>query len=69
MVAFMIGAQAGVAKHEPVSDPMADAQAQASGGPQNTGRRGAEADSTQPTGCLHALGAWVRVIGGMVGAG
>jgi Reverse transcriptase (RNA-dependent DNA polymerase) len=64
-----IGARTGVAEHEHVSNPVADAQAQASGGPQDTGRRGAEADGARPTGRFHTLDAWMCVWGWVMGAG
>src|ERR1700748_2178442 len=64
-----VGAQTGVAKHEPVPDPMADAQVQGAGRPQNSGCRDAQAAGARATGCVRSLVAGIRVVGWMMGAG
>ena len=58
-----------VAARERVLDPMAEAQAQEAGGPQNAGRRDAEAPGATSARCIRALEAGISVVGWMMGAG
>ena len=64
-----VGAHAGVAEHEPVSDPLADAQAQEAGRPQNKGCRNAQAAGAEQAGCVHSWVPGISVVGWMMGAG